>query len=78
MSLSKVEELSMSEDRTARLKAAFLHFCKGNMVSYCKFIFRFFCLLLVAGRQVPIFSYFYQRTPIFPIFQQFPPIFSSF
>lgn len=29
----KLEELSMSEDKTCKLKAAFLHACRGNMVT---------------------------------------------
>ena len=30
---SQLEELSMSEDKTVRLKAAFLNSCSGNLVS---------------------------------------------
>lgn len=33
VTLDRVNELSMSEDKTARLKAAFLHSCRGNVVS---------------------------------------------
>ena len=33
VTLDKVEELTMSEDKTSRLKAAFLHACRGNLVS---------------------------------------------
>ncbi len=37
MSMSKVEEISTSEDPTHRLKAAFIYFCKGNMVCMVRF-----------------------------------------
>ena len=33
VTMDKVAELSMSEDKIARLKGAFLHACRGNIVS---------------------------------------------